>query len=714
MTTVNRYRIFCNTENTYVYTWSTSPPTTCPNNNTHTVDAQSVTLIDSVSEDTISLVSGLNSSSLSLAAAGTFEGAYEEVGKYSDMTIFVVADAAKFATLEIYFSATSGGTYNSKRTVLVGENKSAQHVFPITANYAKIRVVANQGTNFTGYVQVIYHKNKNAVNSTFLNETITDTSDAQLTRSVVSGKYYDTYDNVSITPVQTNNNALNTALVKPISSFGEVMTSKLTHVLQVDNVFGDFNDQVFEKYVFDSSNIGRSLVYASNAMVVVESAVSARSYSISQSKRDIMARPGQGIDLRFAGMFPEGGIQNTYQLMGFGNNLDATYIGYSNTSFGIVQRSWGEPSVYKFSVTKAATANANCTLTLDSVNYTIPLKIAGVGSCNYTAYEIAKNSPFIHPTSNEIIWFAQNIESDVYFTSFFAQPRTGTYSFSAGTTGALGVGTLIVSGSNYVETFTPQSSFVLDKLDGTGKSGFLLDPKKGNIYDVQYEWFGFGAYNFFVQDSTGRMIPFHKISHENALDRPQVSIPHGKLIFRADVNSGVTAAKKPRVQYVCANVGIEGDVIRLSPKYSVANKVPLLGISENVILALRGRNEFNREINVTEAFISNISLAVTTGQSAVRFRVYLNPTLSPNASITDFPSFKYVDANNSSMTYTTTPLTISGGTVLTQYVVTSNFGLNLSSKDFNDIIISEADTLVITAEGENNTVDVTISWIEDH
>ena len=714
MTTVNRYRIFCNTENAYVYTWDTSPPTTCPNNNTHTVDSASVTLIDSVSEDTISLVSGLNSSSLSLASSGTFEGAYEEVGKYTEMTVFIVSDTAKYATLEVYFATSSGGTYTSKRTVLIGDSKSTQHVFPVVANYAKIKVIANQGTTFSGYIQVIYHKNKNVNNTVFLNETINDTSDAQLSRSVISGEYYDTYTNVNVSQVQANNFALNTAITKPMSSFGEVMTSKITHVLQLDNVYGDFNNQLFEKYTFDSSNVGGSLVYSSNGMVVVESSTKERSYSVSQSKRDVIARPGQGMDIRLAGMFPRGGIDGTYQLMGFGNNLDATYIGYSGSNFGIVQRSWGEASIYKLSITKAATVSANCTLTLNNVAFTIPLTVAGAGSCNFTSFEIAKQGTLLHPSSNELLWFTQNIESDIYFTSFTSGIRNGTYSFSAGTTGALATGTLISTGSNYTESFTPQSSFNIDTLDGTGKSTFVIDPTKGNIYDMQYEWFGYGAYIFSVQDNTGRLIPFHKISHENSIPKPQVSIPHGKLLFRTEVNTGVTAAKKPTVEYVCANIGMEGDIIRLSPKYSIANKLPLIGTNEMVILAMRGRIEYNQEPNISEAYISNISLAVTTGQSAVRFRVYLNPSLSPSPTTTDFPVYKYVDINNSSMTYTTSSTTVSGGTVITQYVVTSNFGLNLSSKDFNDILITENDTLVITAEGENNTVDVTVSWIEDH
>lgn len=51
MTTVNRYRLFCQTESTYVYTWATSIPSTCPNNNQHTIDSNSIVQVDSVSEN---------------------------------------------------------------------------------------------------------------------------------------------------------------------------------------------------------------------------------------------------------------------------------------------------------------------------------------------------------------------------------------------------------------------------------------------------------------------------------------------------------------------------------------------------------------------------------------------------------------------------------------------------------------------------------------
>jgi hypothetical protein len=53
MTTVNKYRIYCNTESKWVETWAESEPTICPNNNGHTVNANSVQKLDSVSSQKV-------------------------------------------------------------------------------------------------------------------------------------------------------------------------------------------------------------------------------------------------------------------------------------------------------------------------------------------------------------------------------------------------------------------------------------------------------------------------------------------------------------------------------------------------------------------------------------------------------------------------------------------------------------------------------------
>lgn len=47
MTNLYKYRIFCVTEQAFVYTWSDVTPTVCPNNNTHTIDPSTITIIES-------------------------------------------------------------------------------------------------------------------------------------------------------------------------------------------------------------------------------------------------------------------------------------------------------------------------------------------------------------------------------------------------------------------------------------------------------------------------------------------------------------------------------------------------------------------------------------------------------------------------------------------------------------------------------------------
>jgi hypothetical protein len=52
---VYKYKIYCTTEAAFVEGWSTTAPTTCYNNNTHTVNSNSVQLLETVSQSTVSI-----------------------------------------------------------------------------------------------------------------------------------------------------------------------------------------------------------------------------------------------------------------------------------------------------------------------------------------------------------------------------------------------------------------------------------------------------------------------------------------------------------------------------------------------------------------------------------------------------------------------------------------------------------------------------------
>ena len=50
MTDVYKYRVWCNDEQAFIETWGESEPTTCPNNNTHTIDITRTTIIEKILE----------------------------------------------------------------------------------------------------------------------------------------------------------------------------------------------------------------------------------------------------------------------------------------------------------------------------------------------------------------------------------------------------------------------------------------------------------------------------------------------------------------------------------------------------------------------------------------------------------------------------------------------------------------------------------------
>lgn len=55
MTTITKYRIYCETIGQWVETWRETPPTTCPINDTHTVNGNSVQELETISPNTVKI-----------------------------------------------------------------------------------------------------------------------------------------------------------------------------------------------------------------------------------------------------------------------------------------------------------------------------------------------------------------------------------------------------------------------------------------------------------------------------------------------------------------------------------------------------------------------------------------------------------------------------------------------------------------------------------
>ena len=105
------------------------------------------------------------------------------------------------------------------------------------------------------------------------------------------------------------------------------------------------------------------------------------------------------------------------------------------------------------------------------------------------------------------------------------------------------------------ESRAPQSSWLYDKMDGTGPSGYTLDVSKGQIMWTDIEWLGLGTVRVgFVID--GNFIHCHSFHHSNLVQSTYITT--ASLPIRYEIsNTGVTTSSSTLKQ-VCSTVISEG------------------------------------------------------------------------------------------------------------------------------------------------------------
>jgi hypothetical protein len=54
--TVNNYRFYCRTESKFVYDWDVNAPIKCPNDGTHNIDTSSISIVDNITSNSVSII----------------------------------------------------------------------------------------------------------------------------------------------------------------------------------------------------------------------------------------------------------------------------------------------------------------------------------------------------------------------------------------------------------------------------------------------------------------------------------------------------------------------------------------------------------------------------------------------------------------------------------------------------------------------------------
>ena len=489
-----------------------------------------------------------------------------------------------------------------------------------------------------------------------------------------------------------------------VGPFGTSLVSSMTPSGQGTFVHG-INSVI---WTTGSNGGGSPTVSASDAIATCTSGGSPYAAAALRLNRSSKYRAGQGTIARLTAIFGSGSA-DTLQLAGVGNAECGYYFAMSGTNFGILHRERSKREIREFTIT---TGVGPVTLTVTLGGEVKSITISGGTNINQTAYLISKQDY----SRVGMGWTAEAHGAKVHFISSTPGPIEGTFSiFNGGsqiaTPGRTQVGVLPT------ETFIPQSSWNIDPMDGNGPTRFDMDPTKGNVYGIGYQFLGFGNPTFSVENpETGLLAQCHMIQWAGSHTSTVLKNPAMTIRWEA-INSG-SSASSVSVSGASGGLFTEGIVQRnVGVAFSAAGTKSDISTTELPILTVRANQIYGSVCSYGELAPFNISLGNETGNSSSGKLLRIN--LYKNIGLTGPVNFQNLDSARSIASVDTAATGISttaNQQLLKSIIVAANDSLVLKLEDENFFIVN-GDTLTITAQragGSNiDTAAASVSWFED-
>jgi hypothetical protein len=468
-----------------------------------------------------------------------------------------------------------------------------------------------------------------------------------------------------------------------VSAFGETSIAQHLPYIQATALYNRIPDN-FREYSSGTGSTG-----ASNNMFTVQTGTGVGGYGAIQSFRSINYKPGQGALARFTALFTAG-VASSWQGVGLVNVGDELSFGYSGTSFGIWHRHDGLAEVRTLTVTVGAGGSETLTLTLNTVEYSIPLTS---GSTSHNAYEIAT-----WLNANQSVWAADNVGSTVILSALSDSPKSGTYTYSStGTsTGSIAQTT---AGVTKTSEFIPQTSW-----NGTAVSS-LFDPTKGNVYQIAYQYLGFGNIFFCIENpATGQFERVHTITYASAHTTPSLSNPSLKLGMYAVSTGSTTNLTVKSASMAAFTQGVREQT--RNPRSAVQTQSVTTSFTN--VLTIRNRRTYNGFINQVDVYPLALSLASEgTKNVEVQIRSFQVGGTEQTWSATGTGLVTDID--------TTATTGIASGTLLATAVIPSSGSIRIDLDALN-ITLSPSTCLAIvarTVSGAAINVSAGLTWLEE-
>ncbi len=494
-------------------------------------------------------------------------------------------------------------------------------------------------------------------------------------------------------------------LVHPLSAFSELLMVEPRPQVQVKFPYNLNPDiaTVLHNHASSTDSVAKGVL-----TVVMNG--SADNFSCLTTTDLLRYDPGQGALIRGTCAFTAG-IANSTQTFGAGNDDEGFNFGFDGTAFGVQHKAHGSLEVRTLTITGVADADGgDFVITMDGDAVTVSVN-ANDTIAEVTAAIVAINGGFHQAGRGWHVHSTDNIT--VTFVSFVAEPAAGVFSFSdtdsGVTAGAFTQATTAVLGlAPTPDTWTAQTAWNVDKMDGTGPSGMTLDPTKLNVYQIGFQYLGAGAIEFSIEDiETGRWQLVHRIKYAgtaiiSSMRNPSFNL--GFIIKSEAVYSGgdITMITGSLAGFIEGIEGLEGI------RHNAQGTKTSTGATPVNILTIHNKITFQGNINRVEVFPDVISVASEAGKT-ISVDIIINPTqVDGTVSYTD------VDADASVMEFDIAGTTIVGGAVR-ETIVVSGAGVTTLDIAGTGLHLRPGDRWVFAADlssGSDAPITVTVAWRE--
>jgi hypothetical protein len=497
------------------------------------------------------------------------------------------------------------------------------------------------------------------------------------------------------------------ALGRPLTGFGEVRTATVNPLAQIDAVYGIMDN--VETIVDASPGTGSATADVGN--FICQTGAGAGGYGVIRTRRAVRYRPGQGCLFRFTAIFDDTNkVASSLQAAGPFNSTSGFFVGYNGTAFGVMHRTGGYHETRTLTISAAASGAETLSLELNGVTYNIPVTS---GTIAHNTYEIAT-----WLTANQSVWDAWQNDGKVVLFGRSVAPLAGAYSVANGGGGETIAGSIAQDKAGVANTETwyyPDSTW-LDQLDGTGPSGMTIDQEKGNVFELDLQYLGYGAVDFKIENpATGRFFAFYRFQFANARAVPTLTNPTLKVGW---VSASLGSTTNLTVKGASALGGVDGAIHPMRRPRGFDSQRASVGGTLTSVFAIRVRSVFRGLAQLAEV-LPRIAFVSPAGTKPCIVKLLLNPTF--NAAATE-PDWRYANETDSIVetdiagtTFTATGTEIAAFTVGGGASQSLNF-VDLAEEGINPVHLERGDVLCIAASisgGSGNDVAASMTWLED-